>query len=177
MKIARRKFVALLGGAAAAWPLAARAQQPELQMIGYLSQGTPGERVSYLPPFLKGLSEMGYVEGRNVAIAFRYAQNDVSRLPELAADLVHRRVALIASNGGNAPRVVKSLTTSIPIVSPPPWTRSHSVLCRPSNRPGSNITGIHSLSGELELKQLGLMHDLLPRATRFGILWPRVAQT
>ena len=97
----RRYFITLLGGGAAAWPIAARAQQA-MPVIGYRSPGTPAERAGNgLPPFRKGLSEMGYVEGRNVAIEFRFAQNDVNRVPELAADLIRRRVSAIVANGGN----------------------------------------------------------------------------
>jgi putative ABC transport system substrate-binding protein len=111
----RRDFITLLGSAATAWPLAAHAQ-PGLPVIGFLSQGTPRERVGDLQYFSKGLSEMGYVDGRNLVIEFRWAQNDARRLPELAADLVRRQVAVIVAAGGNSARAAKALTSTIPIV-------------------------------------------------------------
>jgi putative ABC transport system substrate-binding protein len=171
----RRDFITLLGGAAAAWPLAARAQQ--LPVIGFLSPGTPAERASRLVPFNKGLSEMGYVEGRNVTIEYRWAQNDVSKLPELATDLVRRRVAVIASNGGNATLVVKPLTSTIPIVFQSAADPVELGIVPSLNRPGGNVTGIATLNGEVERKQLGLMHELLPRATRFAVLLSRSGAT
>jgi putative tryptophan/tyrosine transport system substrate-binding protein len=169
----RRDFITLLGGAAAACPLAARAQQAGMPVIGYLSPGTPNERDVALAPFHKGLSEMGFVEGRNVAIEFRYAQNDVKRLPELAADLIRRRVAVIVANGGNATLAVKPLTSTIPIVFAAAGDPVELGLVASLARPGGNITGIATLSGEVERKQLGLIHELLPRATRFAVLWSR----
>ena len=169
----RRDFITLVGGAASAWPLGARAQQQALPVIGYLSQGTPGERASFLPPFHKGLSEMGYVDGRNVAIEFRWAQNDPSRVPELANDLVRRRVAVIASAGGNTTRIVKALTSTIPIVFASAGDPVELGLVTSLNRPGGNVTGIYSQSGAIERKQLGLIHELLPGATRIAVLWSR----
>ena len=112
----RREFITAVGGAAAAWSLTAHAQQAGLPVIGYLSPSTPGERVGNLQDFRKGLSEMGYVEGRNVAIEFRWAQNDARRLAELAADLVRRRVAVIAAATGVSARAAKALTGTIPIL-------------------------------------------------------------
>jgi len=168
----RRDFITLVGGAAA-WLVAARAQQPELPVIGFLSQGTPGERANTMPSFRKGLSEMGFVESRNVAIEFRWAQNDVSRVLELAADLVRRRVAVIASPGGATTLVVKRLTPTIPIVFASAGDPVALGLVASLNRPGGNITGIHTQSGEIERKQLALMHELLPQARRFAILWSR----
>jgi putative ABC transport system substrate-binding protein len=166
----RRDFITLLGGAAAVWPLAARAQKQAMPLIGYLSTGTPAGTTS-LPGFSKGLSEMGYAEGRNVAIEFRWAQNDASRLPELAADLVRQRVAVIACLGGNAALAVKVLTSTIPIVFASAGDPVEIGLVASLNRPGGNITGIYTQSGAVERKQLGLMHDLLPGATRFAVLW------
>jgi putative ABC transport system substrate-binding protein len=167
----RREFLAALGGAAA-WPLAARAQ-PRQPVIGYLSGGTPGERASALPGFRKGLSEMGFVEGRNVTIEFRWALNDPRRVPELAADLVRRQVAVIAASGGNAALAAKALTSTIPIVFGTAFDPVEQGIVARLNRPGGNVTGFTSLSGEVERKQLGLIHELLPRATRFALLRSR----
>jgi putative ABC transport system substrate-binding protein len=151
-------------------PLAAWAQQPAMPVIGHLSFGTPGERADGLAAFRKGLSEMGYVEGRNVAIEFRWAQNDGSRLPELAADLIRRRVAVIASIGGTATHAAKALTSTIPIVFDANGDPVQNGLVASLNRPGGNVTGINTLASELGPKQLGLIHELLPRATRFAAL-------
>jgi putative tryptophan/tyrosine transport system substrate-binding protein len=173
MSLRRRAFITLLGGAAA-WPLVARAQQAAVPVIGYLSFGTPGEGgegVGALAGFRKGLSEMGYVEGRNVAIEFRWAQNDASRLPELAADLIRRRVAVVAAVGGNATLAVKALTSTIPIVFASAGDPVELGLVASLNRPGGNVTGFHALIAGLEPKQLGLLHELLPRSTRFALLY------
>jgi putative ABC transport system substrate-binding protein len=148
----------------------ARAQQPGLPVIGFLSPSTPRERSVALQYFSKGLSEMGYVDGRNVAIEFRWAQNDTRRLPDLAADLVHRRVAVIAAIGGNAARAAKALTSTIPIVFGSAFDPVEGGLVASLNRPGGNVTGVASLVDEIEGKRLGLLHELLPRATRFAVL-------
>jgi putative ABC transport system substrate-binding protein len=169
LRIRRCELITLVGSAAA-WPIAARAQQPGLPVIGHLSPATPAERANALPNFRKGLSEMGYVEGRNVAIEFRWAQNDPRRLPELAADLVRRQVAVIAAAGGNAAFAAKSLNSAIPIVFTTAFDPVEAGLVASLNRPGGNITGIASLSGEVERKKLGLIHELLPRASRFAVL-------
>jgi putative ABC transport system substrate-binding protein len=167
--IRRRDFITLLGGAAA-WPLAARAQQPAIPIIGFLSFGTPAERVAGLVGFRKGLSEMGYVEGRNTAIEFRWAQNNASRLPELATDLVGRRAAVIVCIGGNATLAAKALTSTIPIIFMANADPVQLGTVASLNRPGGNVTGINSLSGDIWSKQLGLLHELLPHAARFAVL-------
>jgi putative ABC transport system substrate-binding protein len=169
-EVRRRDFITLVGSAAAAWPLAARAQQPALPVIGFLSAGTPSERTNALPGFIKGLSEMGYVEGRNVTIEFRWAQNDRRRLPDLAADLVRRRVAVIAAVGGISALAAKAMTSTIPIVFVSASDPVEQGLVSSLNRPGGNLTGFSLLFGEVERKQLGLIHELLPRATRFAML-------
>jgi putative tryptophan/tyrosine transport system substrate-binding protein len=166
--VRRRDFIAGLASTAV-WPLAVQAQQP-LPVIGYLSQGTSGERTRALPYFSKGLSEMGFVDGRNVAIEFHWGQNDARRLPELAADLVRRQVAVIVAAGGNSARVAKTLTSTIPIVFGSAFDPVAAGLVASLNRPGGNITGVVSLVDEIEGKRLGLLHELVPRVTRFAVL-------
>jgi len=165
----RREFITLLGGGAA-WPLAAGAQQPPIPVIGYLSVGAPAQSGAAVSAFRKGLSEMGYVEGRNLAIEFRWGQYDRDRMPELAADLVRRRVAVIAAAGTTAPLAAKALTSTIPIVFQTGNDPVQSGFVASLNRPGGNVTGITTEDSELGAKRLGLLHALLPRAERFAAL-------
>jgi putative tryptophan/tyrosine transport system substrate-binding protein len=149
----------------------ARAQQPALPVIGWLgAQSAHDDYKNLTVPFLQGLKETGYVEGQNVAIEYRYAENQVDRLPELAADLVRRRVALIVTNGTSAALMAKAATTTIPIVFAHGTDPVASGLVASLNRPGGNLTGIVSLTVELSPKRLQLLHELIPNAALFGVL-------
>jgi putative ABC transport system substrate-binding protein len=166
----RREFIAGLGGAAA-WPLTARAQRPAMPVIGLLLPGTPESMANYIATFRKGLNEIGFVEGRNVVIEYRWAYDQEDRLRDLAAELVRLRVAVIAIIGSSQASVVaKAATTSIPIVFQIGGDPVQIGLVASLNRPGGNVTGITTVNADLVPKQLGLVHELMPRAGRFGLL-------
>jgi putative ABC transport system substrate-binding protein len=166
----RRDFISLLGGAAA-WPITAHGQQAAVPVIGYLYVGSPETGAASLDAFRKGLTEVGYVENRNVTIAYRYANNDFKRLPELASDLVSRHVALIAALGTTAAALAaKHATSTIPIIFQNAADPVESGLVQALNRPGGNITGLANMGGNINPKRLGLLHQLLPRATRLAVL-------
>jgi putative tryptophan/tyrosine transport system substrate-binding protein len=167
--VRRRTFIAGLGYAAA-WPVMARAQQPAMPVVGFLSAQSADDSKFLTVPVLQGLKETGYVEGQNVAVEYRWAENQYDRLPALAADLVRRPVAVIVAAGNDSALAAKGATTTIPIVFTAAGAPVALGFVASLNRPGANLTGIVTLSSELAPKQLQLLRELIPNAAAFGVL-------
>ena len=173
-RLKRREFVSLLGGAAAAWPVAAHAQQPAMPVIGFLTQAADEDQ---LRGFQQGLKEAGFVEGENVSILYRSAENEIDRLPALAVDLARRRVAVIATQGNAAAVAAKNATAIIPILFTVGEDPVRLGLVASLARPGGNLTGVNIFATELVAKRLALMRDLIPTAARVAVLVDPASKT
>jgi putative ABC transport system substrate-binding protein len=168
--VKRRQFITLLGGAAVVWPLAARAQQPAMPVIGFMVSSSAGTLRQQVAAFREGLKESAYVEGQNVAIEYRYAEGQPDRFPALAADLVRRRVAVFAVGGSGAAHIAKQASTTIPIVFSVGEDPVTAGLVDSLNQPAGNITGVYQFTAGLEAKRLGLLHEMVPKATTIAVL-------
>jgi putative ABC transport system substrate-binding protein len=166
----RREFITLLGGAAATWPLAARAQQPPMPVVGFLSSGSPAPLRQQVAAFREGLKEAGYVEGQNVTVEYGFAEGQLDRFPVLVSDLVRRQVSVLVVTSNTGALVAKHATSTIPIVFSVGDDPVASGLVPSLNRPSGNLTGVYQFTTGLEAKRLGLLHEMVPKATTIAVL-------
>jgi putative tryptophan/tyrosine transport system substrate-binding protein len=166
----RREFISLLAGAATAWPLAARAQQPAMPVIGYLGAGASGPLRQQIATFHAGLKEAGYVEGQNVGVEYRFAEGQYDRLPAMAADLVRRQVAVLFASSNDGVSAAKQATSAIPIVFATGGDPVALGFVASLSRPGGNVTGVYFFTQGLQEKRLGLLHEMVPTATTIAVL-------
>ena len=166
----RREFITVLGGAAAAWPLAARAQQPAVPLIGFIPSGSAGPLRQQVAAFREGLKEAGYVDGQNVTVEYGFAEGQLDRFPALVSDLVRRQASVLAVTSIAGARAAKQATTTIPVVFSVGEDPVAAGLVESLNRPGGNLTGVHQFTTWLEAKRLGLLHEMVPKATTIAVL-------
>ena len=166
----RREFITLLGGATAAWPLTGRAQQPAMPVVGILNAGSREVVRSQIAAFLEGLKESGYVEGQNLAVEYRFAEGQFDRFPALASDLIRRQVSVLFTSSPAGVHAAKEATSTIPIVFSVGDDLVASGIVPSLNSPGGNLTGVYQFSTELEAKRLGLLHEMVPKATIIAVL-------
>jgi putative tryptophan/tyrosine transport system substrate-binding protein len=166
----RREFITLLGGAAAAWPLAARAQQPAMPLIGFIPSGSAGPLRQQVAAFREGLKEAGYVNGQNVTVEYGFAEGQLDRFPALVSDLVRRQASVLAVTSIAGARAAKQATTTIPVVFSVGEDPVAAGLVDSLSRPGGNLTGVHQFTTGLEAKRLGLLHEMVPKATTIAVL-------
>jgi putative ABC transport system substrate-binding protein len=170
-QLKRRDFIMLLGGAAAMWPLAARAQQQAMPLVGSLTGHSRTSFAAYLNAFQRGLAEMGFIESRNVAIEYRFAEGQYDRMPEMATDLMSRSVTVMLLSGGGAQAVlISKIVTTIPVVFVTGSDPVRAGIVQSLNRPGANVTGVYQFAAAMDAKRLGMLHEIVPNARNIAVL-------
>ena len=166
----RREFISLIGGVVAVWPLGVRAQQPAMPVVGFMMAGSRAALRDEIAAFEAGLKEMGFVEGQNLALEYRFAEGQFDRFPALASDLIHRQVSVIVASSPQGALAAKRATTTIPIVFSIGADPIETGIVSSLSRPGGNVTGVYQFTAGLEAKRLGLLHEMIPKAEIIGVL-------